>query len=210
MTRRRVVACALALAALALPATADAQAEKTRRIGFLGAATSAGYAPQLWALRQGLRDLGWIEGKNLAIEYRWAEDRYERLPDLADELVRLKVDLIVTHGTPGSLAAKQATKTIPVVMAVTGDPVAAGLMAYAVNFPEVRRRSAVFVDKILRGREAGRPADRAGGAARADRQPQDREGARPDAPAIAHAAGGPLHPVERRMSCARTRLRTRA
>jgi len=67
----------------ALPATADAQAEKTRRIGFLGAATSAGYAPQLWVLRQGLRDLGWIEGKNLAIEYRWAEDRYERLPDLA-------------------------------------------------------------------------------------------------------------------------------
>ena len=156
MTRRRVVACALALVALALPATADAQAEKTRRIGFLGAATSAGYAPQLWALRQGLRDLGWIEGKNLAIEYRWAEDRYERLPDLADELVRLKVDLIVTHGTPGSLAAKQATKTIPVVMAVTGDPVAAGLMAYAVNFPEVRRRSAVFVDKILKG---AKPAD---------------------------------------------------
>jgi putative ABC transport system substrate-binding protein len=79
-------------------------------------------------LRQGLRDLGYVEGKNLTIEYRWAEDRYERLPGLAAELVALKVDVLVTHGTPGSRAARQATATIPIVMAISGDAVATGLV----------------------------------------------------------------------------------
>jgi putative ABC transport system substrate-binding protein len=69
-----------------------------------------------------------VEGKNLAIEYRWAEGKYDRLPDLAAELVRLKVELIVTHGAPGSLAAKHATPTIPIVMAIVGDVVATGLV----------------------------------------------------------------------------------
>jgi len=76
-----------------------------------------------------LRDLGYVEGKNLTIEFRWAEGKHERLPDLAAELVRLKVDVIVTQGTPGALAAKQATATIPIVMAVVADPVATGLVA---------------------------------------------------------------------------------
>jgi putative ABC transport system substrate-binding protein len=76
----------------------------------------------------GLRDFGYIEGTTVNVEYRWAEGRYERLPGLAAELVRSKVDLIVAHGTPGSLAAKRATTTIPIVMANIGDPVAVGIV----------------------------------------------------------------------------------
>ena len=79
--------------------------------------------------RKGLRDLGYVEGTNITVEYRWAEGRYERLAGLAAELVRSKVDLIVTHGTPGSLAAKHATTTIPIVMASIGDPVVTGVIA---------------------------------------------------------------------------------
>jgi putative ABC transport system substrate-binding protein len=76
-----------------------------------------------------LRDLGYVEGKNLVMEFRWADGMYDRLPNLAAELVRLKVDVIVTGGTPGTRAAKQATATIPIVMAVSGDAVATGLIA---------------------------------------------------------------------------------
>jgi putative ABC transport system substrate-binding protein len=105
------------------------QAGKVYRIGYLGSTSPSNYqAPLVEALRQGLRSLGYVEGKNLAIEYRWAEGRYDRLPGLAAELVNLKVDLIVTHGTPGSLAARQATTTIPIVMALSGDAVATGLV----------------------------------------------------------------------------------
>jgi len=127
---RRAFISGLTLGLLAVPLAAAAQpAGQVYRIGFLGAASPSGYAPLVEALRLGLRDLGYVEGKNLAIEYRWAEGKYDRLPDLAAELVRQKVDLIVTHGTPGSLAAKQATRTIPIVMALSGDAVATGLVA---------------------------------------------------------------------------------
>ena len=81
------------------------------------------------AFRQGLRDLGYVEGQNIAIEYRWAEGRFERLPDLAAELVRLKVDVIVSVVTQASLAAKNATRTIPIVMVAAGDPLGSGLVA---------------------------------------------------------------------------------
>jgi putative ABC transport system substrate-binding protein len=81
------------------------------------------------ALRAGLRELGYVEGKNVVIEYRWAEGKYDRLPGLAAELVSLKVDVLVTAGTPGALAAKQTTTTIPIVMAGTGDAVATGLVS---------------------------------------------------------------------------------
>ena len=120
----------LLLGLVAVPLTADAQqpADKVHRIGFLGSVTVAGYARQIEALRQGLRDLGYAEGKNLVIESRWAEGKYDRLPELATELVRLNVSLIVTHGTPGTRAAQQATTTVPIVMAVTGDAVATGLV----------------------------------------------------------------------------------
>jgi putative ABC transport system substrate-binding protein len=87
------------------------------------------FASRLEGFRQGLRDFGYVEGTNIIVEYRWAEGRYERLPELAAELVRSNVDLIVTHATPGSLAAKRATTTIPIVMASIGDPVASGVVA---------------------------------------------------------------------------------
>ena len=115
---------------LALCCSAEAQQPgKIPRIGFLGAASASGYAPQLEAFRRGLRDLGYVEGKNIILEYRWAEGTYDRLPVLAAELVRLKPDLVLTHGTAGTRAAKQATTTIPIVMAVSGDAVATGLVA---------------------------------------------------------------------------------
>jgi putative ABC transport system substrate-binding protein len=120
----------LIVALLAAPLTAAAQpAGRIHRIGFLGVTSAPEHARQIAALRQGFRDVGYDEGKTLVIEYRWAEGKYDRLPGLAAELVRLKVDLIVTHGTPGSRAAKQATTTIPIVMAVVGQPEKSGLVA---------------------------------------------------------------------------------
>jgi putative ABC transport system substrate-binding protein len=98
------------------------QAAKVYRIGILETIPAARNAANLDALRKGLRDLGYVEGRNLVIEYRSADGHPERFPDLASELVRLKVDLIVTRGTPAASAAKNATETIPVIMATMGDP----------------------------------------------------------------------------------------
>ena len=102
---------------------------KILRIGFLDSSTASGSAVLVEAFRQELSKLGWIEGKNITIEYRFAEQKPERLPELAADLVRLKVDLIVVSGTPPALAAKKATTTIPIVMANAADPVGAGLVA---------------------------------------------------------------------------------
>ena len=100
------------------------------RIGFLGVSTPAAWATRVDAFRTGLRDLGYVEGKNIVIEFRFAEGRYDRLSELAAELVRLKVDVIVTHSVPGALAAKHATATspIPVVMTNVADAVGAGIV----------------------------------------------------------------------------------
>jgi putative ABC transport system substrate-binding protein len=115
---------------LALGVAAQAQQTgKIFRIGFLDNSTASGMAVLSEAFRQDLRKLGWIEGKNITIEYRFSEQKRERLPELAAELVRLNVDLIVTTGEPSALAAKKATTSIPIVMASVGDPVAAGLVA---------------------------------------------------------------------------------
>ena len=114
---------------LAAPLAAGAQSAKVPRVGFLGVASAAATASRVEAFRAGLREIGYVEGKNVVIEFRWADGNYDRLPDLAAELVRLKVDVLVTSGTPGTLAAKRATTTIPIVMAVTGDAVATGLVA---------------------------------------------------------------------------------
>ena len=130
---RRTFITVSAVGLFAAPLAAEAQAGKVYRIGFLGAASLSQYANQIDGMRLGLRDLGYVEGRNVVIEYRWAEGKYERLPDLAAELVRLKVDLIVTHGTPGAQAAKSATATIPIVMAVVGNPVETGLVASIVR-----------------------------------------------------------------------------
>ena len=111
-------------------AVAEAQQTgKIFRIGFLDPSTASGSAVLLEAFRQELSKLGWIEGKNITIEYRFAEQRPERLPELAADLVRLKVDLIVAHGDGTPLAAKKATSTIPIVMTNAGDPVGQGLVA---------------------------------------------------------------------------------
>jgi putative ABC transport system substrate-binding protein len=129
MRRRRVLA-GLLLSLVVAPLAAEAQpAGKVYRIGFLGATSPAGYASQVEAFRAGLRDLGYVEGKNVVIEFRWAEGNYARLPELAVELVRLKPDVLVTHAPAGTLAAKRATSTIPIVMGVAGDAVATGLVA---------------------------------------------------------------------------------
>jgi len=115
---------------LAVAVTAEAQQSgKMFRMGFLDNSTASGSAVLVEAFRQELSKLGWIEGKNITIEYRFAEQKNERVPELAADLVRLKVDLIVVTSPPPALAAKRATSTIPIVMANAGDPVAAGLVA---------------------------------------------------------------------------------
>jgi len=128
--RKTVISFALCAMLLALCFSAEAQQPaKIPRIGFLDNSTAAGSAVLVEAFRQELRKLGWIEGKNIAIEYRFAEQKNERVPELAADLVRLKVDLIVVAGTRPALAAKSATTTIPIVITVAGDPVGAGLVA---------------------------------------------------------------------------------
>jgi ABC-type uncharacterized transport system substrate-binding protein len=124
--RRFLLACGIGI--LSTPRLARAQ-PTTRRIGWLSPASSATATPLFDAFRQGLREHGWLEGQNIAIEYRWAEAKVERLSELALQLVRLKVEVIVTSGDSGVRAARQATGTIPIVMAVSGDPVGAGYVA---------------------------------------------------------------------------------
>jgi putative ABC transport system substrate-binding protein len=126
--KRREFITLVGAAAAAWPLTARAQQTKVARIGFLGLDSVSSHAARLAALRAGLRDLGWLEGTNLLIEYRWAEGDYKRLRGLAGELVQLKVDVLVTHAAAGSLAAKSATSTIPIVLTAVGDILALGLV----------------------------------------------------------------------------------
>jgi putative ABC transport system substrate-binding protein len=120
----------LGAAACVLPPFARAQqSSKVPTIGFLGPNTSSLDSDRVGAFVQRLRELGWIDGHNLAIEYRWADGRIEHLAEFAAEFVRLKVDVIVTSGTPPVVAAKKATSVIPIVFAAVGDPVGNGLVA---------------------------------------------------------------------------------
>jgi ABC-type uncharacterized transport system substrate-binding protein len=125
---RRTFLCGLTLGTLAIPLAAEAQqAAKVARIGLLSLNVSA--SPHvLEPFLQGLRDLGYVEGRNVVIEYRDAEGKPERLPALAAELVALKVDVIFAPGTPHALAAKQATRTVPIVFLGATDPVTDGLV----------------------------------------------------------------------------------
>ena len=125
-----IIVVAFTISALITPSASQAQYRgHVPRVGYLGT-SSASLEPELVkAFREGLRDHGYVEGQNIVIEYRWAEGDYQRFPDLVADLVKRKVDLILTAGTPGALAAKRATQTIPIVMAVTGDAVATGLVA---------------------------------------------------------------------------------
>jgi putative ABC transport system substrate-binding protein len=111
------------------PPSQAQQPTKVSRIGVLFPGSPATFAPRTEAFLRGLHELGYVEGKTIAIEWRWAEDRVERFPELAAELVRLNVDVIVANGTPAIKAAKNATKSIPILMAVVGDPVGTGLVA---------------------------------------------------------------------------------
>jgi ABC-type uncharacterized transport system substrate-binding protein len=124
------LAAALTFGLFAATFAADAQQPaKPPRIGYLGGGSSSAARHLLEAFRQGLRELGYMEGQNLTIDYRWAEGRPDQLPGLAEELVRLKVDVIVTHGAVATRAARRATAAIPIVFASSGDAVATGLVA---------------------------------------------------------------------------------
>ena len=110
-------------------AAAAQEARKLPKVGFLGNSTATLEANLVGPFREGLRDLGYVEGRDILIEYRWAEGQYERFPALIAELIALKVDVIVTAGTPATQAVKKATTSVPLVMVAVGDPVATGIVA---------------------------------------------------------------------------------
>jgi putative ABC transport system substrate-binding protein len=127
--RRRNFIALLGGAVITWPLSAPAQQPaKMARIGLLGSSSPSGVTGRLDRFRDGLRDLGYVEGQNILIDFRWAEADYAKLPELAAELIGLKVDMLVTYGTPGTLAAKRATTTVPIVMIVSGDAIATGLV----------------------------------------------------------------------------------
>jgi putative tryptophan/tyrosine transport system substrate-binding protein len=159
MRRREFIAGLGSVAGYPLIGRAQ-QAGKVARIGFLGAPSPNDFADHIATFKAGLRDLGYIEGSNIVIEYRWAEGIYGRLPILAAELVRSNVDLIITQGTTGSIAAKQATTSIPIIMVNVGDPVASGLVAslarpggnitgLSVFSPEIHSKRIELLQKVL-------------------------------------------------------------
>ncbi len=128
--KRRAFITLFGIAAVAWPLAARAQQpRKLPTIGFMGSTTASVGAALIGSFMQRLRELGWFEGSNFAIENRWAEGRSERFAEITAEFVRLKVDVILTHNTPTVLAAKQVTSTIPIVFATAGDPVGSGLVA---------------------------------------------------------------------------------
>ena len=130
MNNRRKLVIALGAGALAAPWASFAQQQgKVWRVAYLSSESASSHRLVVEALRAGLRDLGYEEGKNLVLEFRWAEGKLDRLPELAAELVRLKVDVIVTHGSLPVRAAKNATATIPIVFASSGDVVALGFVS---------------------------------------------------------------------------------
>jgi putative ABC transport system substrate-binding protein len=120
---------ALASGAAVWPLAAHAQQKAMPVIGFLGLGSASSHASRLSALRDGLQNLGYQEGRNIQIEFRWAEGDYSRLPLLADELVRLNIDIMLAHGAAGALAAQKATTTIPIVITAVGDMLALGLVS---------------------------------------------------------------------------------
>jgi len=129
MRRKIYILVAAALVLISVHPAEAQQAKKVPRIGFQSAASPAALSPRIESLRQGLREFGYVEGKNIFIEYRYAEGKLDRLNEFADEFVRLKVDVIVTAAPSSTRAVKKATSTIPIVMAFDNDPVANGFVA---------------------------------------------------------------------------------
>jgi putative ABC transport system substrate-binding protein len=127
--KRRDFITLLGGAAAAWPLAARAQQPRSRTVGYLGATAAAAERSRTDAFLQRLRELGWIEGRSVAIEYRWGESRTERFPEMAADLVRLRVDIIVATSIAAALAAKQATAVIPIVFPIAGDPLGTGLVA---------------------------------------------------------------------------------
>jgi putative ABC transport system substrate-binding protein len=140
--------------AAAWPVAASAQQAAMPVIGLLSGSSSANRAHLVSAFRQGVRESGYVEGQNVAIEYRWAQDQYDRLPDLAADLVRRQVTVIAATDTPSAIAAKAATRTLPIVFASGGDPVREGLVA-SLNRPSSNLTGVSFLSSELGTKQLG-------------------------------------------------------
>ena len=148
ISRRQFAALIGSAAAAVGPRASHAQARKPHRIGFLGNSTAALEANLIGPFRDGLRAHGYEEGRDLQIEYRWAEGNYERFPKLIAELLALNVAVIVTAGTPPALAVKRATKSVPLVMIAVGDPIGSGIV------PSLARPPPSGLTLLMRRRES--------------------------------------------------------